>query len=145
MIVLDEDSGDYELVEFQDGDAKNCVVEPPTLEGINWAAIKPDWVTDHGTILVLLGSEDHPDTVLGNPMAGERDIKGLAVYLNSRFWDFGPVEVKVVELRSEKKTQWPLGPLDRDDARRPNNRQIMGARTTWRASLRPMEDSPPPG
>jgi len=61
-------------------------------------------------------------------VAGERDIKGLAVYMNSRFWDFGAVEVKVVELRSEKKTQWPLGPADRDDARRPNNRQIMGAR-----------------
>ena len=127
-IVLDEDSGDYELVEFQDGEQKSCVVEPPNLEGVNWAAIRPEWLQDHGTIVVLLGSEAHPDTVLGNPFAGEREIKGLSVYLNARFWDFGATEVKVVELRSEKKSQWPVGPSDRDDARRPNNRQINGAK-----------------
>jgi hypothetical protein len=33
-----------------------------------------------------------------------------------------------VELRSERKTSWPTGPQDRDDARRPNNRRIMGAK-----------------
>jgi hypothetical protein len=95
---------------------------------VNWAAIRPDWLKENGTIAVLLGSEDHPDTVLGNPGAGEREIKGLSVYLNTRFWDFGGIDVKVVELRSEKKSQWPVGPSDRDDSRRPNNRQIMGAK-----------------
>jgi hypothetical protein len=34
----------------------------------------------------------------------------------------------VVELRNERKTSWPTGPADRDDARRPNNRRIMGAK-----------------
>ena len=82
----------------------------------------------NGTTIVLLGSEEAPDTILGNPKAGENDIKGLSVYLNSRFWDLTQTEVMVVELRSERKTSWPTGPEDRDDARRPNNRRIMGAK-----------------
>jgi hypothetical protein len=56
----------------------------------------------------------------------ENDIKGLSVYLNSRF--LTQSEVTVVELRSERKTSWPTGPNDRDDARRPNNRRILGAK-----------------
>src|SRR5262249_11477849 len=48
--------------------------------------------------------------------------------LNTRFWDLSSVEVCVAELRSDKKSQWPQGPKDRDDSRRPNNRQIKGAR-----------------
>ncbi|HXG90331.1 MAG TPA: ATP-binding protein [Vicinamibacterales bacterium] len=126
-IVLDPDSGDYELVEFEIEGEKNCVIEPTVVDGIDWATVRPNWLKDHGTVIVLLGSEEYPDTVLGNPQAGERDIKGLSVYLNSRFWDLSNVEVKVVELRSEKKSQWPQGLNDRDDSRRPNNRQVMGA------------------
>ena len=68
------------------------------------------------------------DTILGNPKAGEDAIKGLSVYLNSRFWDLTNLDVVVVELRTERKTLWPTSPADRDDARRPNNRRIMGAK-----------------
>jgi hypothetical protein len=39
----------------------------------------------NGTVVVLLGGKDHRDTVLGNPDGGEQGIKGLSVYLNSRF------------------------------------------------------------
>jgi hypothetical protein len=95
---------------------------------VNWGAVAPDWAREHGTTIVLLGIEEAPDTVLGNPKAGEKDIKGLSVYLNSRFWDLTQPEVTVVELRSERKTSWPDGPGDRDDARRPNNRRIAGAK-----------------
>jgi len=130
-IVLDPDSGDYELVEFASdvqGGRPKCVIEPQLVEDIDWSALRPSWLIEHGTIIVLLGSEEYPDTVLGNPHAGEKDIKGLSVYLNTRFWDLKSVDVKVVELRSEKKAQWPQSSSDRDDARRPNNRQILGAR-----------------
>src|SRR6185436_13005922 len=127
-IVVDEESGDYELVEFQTDSGARCVVSPPVLDDVDWSGIGPDWVREHGTVVVLIGSEEYPDTVLGNPHAGEKDIKGLSVYLNSRFWDLQGKDVKVVELRSEKKTQWPEAPVERDDAKRPNNRQIQGAR-----------------
>jgi hypothetical protein len=131
-IVLNEDTGDYELVEFQIGDRTTCVIDPADagdqLDGINWSVIKPDWITEHGTVIVLLGSAEYPDTVIGNPAAGEKDIKGLSVYLNSRFWDLTDAEVTVVELRSDKKAQWPQGQRDKDDSRRPNNRRVLGAR-----------------
>ncbi len=130
-IVLDEISGDYELVEFSNGGGRKSAVLNPAiheLDGIDWDAIRPAWLKDHGTVVVLLGSEEHPDTVIGNPDAGENDIKGLSVYLNTRFWDLSQVDVKVLELRSEKKSSWPRGPHEEDDGRRYNGRQIYGAR-----------------
>lgn len=130
-IVLDPETNEYELVDFDLGDKRTCVIDPTRiapLDGVNWGAVAPDWVKEHGTVVVLLGSEEHSDTVLGNARADEKDIKGLSVYLNTRFWDLSTVDVTVTELRSEKKTSWPTGPNDRDDARRPNNRRIMGAR-----------------
>ncbi len=130
-IVLDEESGDYELVEFSNGGGRKSAVMDPSVhkvDGIDWDAIRPPWLKDHGTVVVLLGSEKHPDTVMGNPEAGEDDIKGLSVYLNSRFWDLSKVDIKVLELRSERKTHWPRGPEEADDSRRYNGRQIYGAK-----------------
>jgi hypothetical protein len=131
QIELDPDSAEYELVEFQSDAGTSYVINPTAVDwgnDVNWGAVTPDWARQNGTTIVLLGSEDAPDTVLGNPRAGEKDIKGLSVYLNTRFWDLTQVEVVVVELRTERKTSWPLGPGDRDDARRPNNRRILGAK-----------------
>jgi hypothetical protein len=130
-IVLDAESGDYELTEYETPDGNRCVIDPTEYDwrkNVDWGTVRPDWLKENGTVVVLLGSTEHPDTVLGNPYAGENDIKGLSVYLNTRFWDLSKTEVKVVELRSEKKNSWPVDPQDRDDARRPNNRTIMGAR-----------------
>jgi hypothetical protein len=131
-IELNPDTAEYELVEYQSDRGTSYVINPSEVadwgRDINWGTVGAEWVRKHGTTIVLLGSEEAPDTVLGNPKAGEKDIKGLSVYLNSRFWDLAKTEVVVVELRSERKTSWPLGPNDRDDSRRPNNRQILGAR-----------------
>ena len=122
-IVLDPETNEYELVEYDLGDKRTCVIDPTTIDWgdeINWGAVAPQsWATQHGTAVVLLGSEDYPDTVLGNAKAEERDIKGLSVYLNTRFWDLSNVEVHVTELRSEKKNSWPIQRDDKDDARRP--------------------------
>jgi hypothetical protein len=130
-IQLDDDGAEYELREFRTDKGITHVINPAEVDwgtDVNWGAVAPDWAREHGTTIVLLGSEEAPDTVLGNPKAGEKDIKGLSVYLNSRFWDLTQPEVTVVELRSERKTSWPVGPGDRDDARRPNNRRIAGAK-----------------
>jgi hypothetical protein len=131
-IELNPGTNEYELVEFQmPGGRTSCVVDPSELDfgdRIDWGGIAPDWARKDGTTIVLLGSDKQPDTILGNPDAGETDIKGLSVYLNSRFWDLSRMEVVVVEVRSEKKAHWPIGQNDKDDARRPNNRTIRGAR-----------------
>lgn len=130
-IVLDPETNEYELVEYVIKDQRTCVLDPTNVvdeDGINWGAVAPEWIREHGTMIVLLGSEEYPDTVLGNSKAEEKDIKGLSVYLNTRFWDLSNVNLTVAELRSEKKNSWPLGPDDKDDTRRANNRRIMGAR-----------------
>jgi hypothetical protein len=130
-IQLDDDGAEYELREFRSDKGITHVIDPAEVDwgtDVNWGAVAADWAREHGTTIVLLGSEEAPDTVLGNPKAGEKDIKGLSVYLNSRFWDLTNPEVTVVELRSLRKTSWPTGPNDRDDARRPNNRRINGAK-----------------
>lgn len=135
-IMLEPESGDYELAEFQLGEKTQCVIDPNQISArewhamgeVDWGSVAPDWVREHGTMIVLRGSAQNPDTVLGNPDASEADIKGLSVYLNWRFWDLSVHNVHVVELRSDKKNSWPQGANDRDDARRPNNRRIMGAK-----------------
>ena len=119
-IGLEPDSGEYELFEYRTDDGRSCVIDPTQIdwtdEGVDWGAVAPSWAREHGTAIVLLGSEEQPDTILGNPGAGESAIKGLSVFLNSRFWDLAGVDIKVVELRSDKKNSWPTGPADRDDA-----------------------------
>jgi hypothetical protein len=131
-IVLEPESNEYELISFDTGNGVTCVIDPAAVawsaDEIDWGVITPEWAREHGTVIVLLGSEEYPDTILGNARADERDIKGLSVYLNSRFWDLSDVDVYVSELRSDKKNSWPLSRDDRDDARRPNNRHIRGAR-----------------
>jgi hypothetical protein len=144
---LDVDTGDYELREFDTGAGATCVIDPEQEQpegDIDWSRLKEnlnelsrsgtlksdrtDFIEGHGTIIVFLGSDEYPDTVLGNAAAGENAIKGLSVYLNTRFWSLDSVKVTVAELRSEKKSNWPQGPGDREDARRPNNRTTLGAR-----------------
>jgi hypothetical protein len=131
QIEHDPETFEYQFAEFQSEDSTTYVINPQEVDwgdDVNWDTVAPDWAREHGTIVILLGSEEAPDTVLGNPKAGEKDIKGLSVYLNTRFWDLSQTEVAIMELRSERKTSWPQGPNDRDDARRPNRRQIMGAK-----------------
>lgn len=103
---------DYELVEFQSQTGTAYVINPADVDWgdeINWSTVAPEWARANGTTVVLLGSEEARDTILGNPKAGENAIKGLSVYLNSRFWDLTNREVVVVELRNERKTSWPNG------------------------------------
>lgn len=131
QIELDPESADYGLAEFQSEKGTTCVINPAEVDwrtGINWAEVTPEWARKNGTTVVLLGSEEAGDTILGNPKQGENAIKGLSTYLNSRFWDLSHLEVVVAELRNERKNSWPTKSDERDDSRRPNNRRIMGAK-----------------
>jgi hypothetical protein len=108
--------------------------------GCDWEGIKPDWITEHGTVMVLLGDGPADDTVLGDPnrdgAESEGDIKGLSSYLNRRIWEVGDdAELYVDELRTNDRGQWPTSetlahgtqPKAGID-RRTNKRRIMGAR-----------------
>jgi hypothetical protein len=101
--------------------------------GCNWEALKPDWITEHGTVIVLLGNEPTDDTVLGDPNRVEQDIKGISSYLNRRIWNTpAEVQITVDELRTQDRLQWPDSERMAHSAdvpeRRTGVRAIRGAR-----------------
>src|SRR5205823_10377845 len=76
-IVLDPESGDYELMEFGVGERRTSVIDPSAvnwaaIDEVDWSALRPAWLRDNGTIVVLLGSESSPDTILGNTANDEQ-------------------------------------------------------------------------
>jgi hypothetical protein len=100
--------------------------------GCNWEAVKPDWIDEHGTVIVLLGNDPSDDSVLGDPNRPEQDIKGISSYLNRRLWDSTGVQVAVDELRTQDRFQWPDSERMAHSAevpeRRTGVRTIRGAR-----------------
>jgi hypothetical protein len=106
-----------------------------TERGCDWSAIKPAWIGDNGTVIVLLGGDPSEDTVLGDRTREEQDIKGISTYLNRRIWQVpANVEVIVDELRTGSRGDWPRteedahGPQAKVGVdRRTNSRTIRGA------------------
>lgn len=139
----DPKTGEYGLKLFRaqgDGgeETLEAVVAPfkDGRTGLDWSMVKPAWLGDHGTVIVLLGNDPTEDTVLGDGNREEQDLKGLAAYMNRRIWEI-PVgtEVLVDELRSSDRRQWPKAEAEahntgegRTGDVRTNRRTIMGAR-----------------
>lgn len=113
------------------------VVEPyeDDERGCDWSAVKPAWIKDHGTVIVLLGGDPGEDTVLGDRSREEQDIKGISTYLNRRIWEIPDgVEVIVDELRNNSRGDWPRNEEEGHGSqpkvgvdRRTNSRTIRGA------------------
>jgi hypothetical protein len=106
------ETGEYGLRSFEDFDDENVVAPFDDVEnGCDWRRVKPDFIEDHGTVLVLLGSSSTEDTVLGDPSRpGERSASGgLIRYLNQRFWALPEgTEISVNRFLSDgKKSNWP--------------------------------------
>lgn len=95
-------------------------------EEIAWDKIRPPWITDHGTIVVLMGSDEYPHTMLGDEGAGEGSGKHeLMRYLNARFWDM-PLDVAVsYVLHPEDPTLWPSSAKERNR----NGTELLHPRT----------------
>jgi hypothetical protein len=75
--------------------------------GCDWADAKPDFIDDHGTLIVLLGDTAQDDTVQGSPSRDEAAIKGISKYLNQRYWNLDGVQITVDSLNHEDKAHWP--------------------------------------
>lgn len=142
-VQRDEASGEYGLRLFraldEDGaETLEAVVEPfeDRAYGCDWSQIKPEWVKDHGTAIVLLGNTKTTDTILGDPNREEADLKGIGSYLNRRLWELpAGVEIVAEEVRTSDRRAWPrsaaeaYGPEATSGVdRRINRRTIMGAR-----------------
>jgi hypothetical protein len=135
----DPDTGDYglryfEAVDQDTGDVTREMVVRPFVDdvhGCDWSAVKPSWIEEHGTVLVLLGSRPNEDTVLGDPNRSEGGVHGIAKYLNQRIWDI-PTEyqVSVEVFQSDSKNRWPRNEQEaRTTGPRANlRRSVPGAR-----------------
>jgi hypothetical protein len=142
-VAQDPASGEYGLRTFrvQDPDTGEIsldhVCEPYLDEehGCDWSLVKPAWIKEHGTVIVLLGNDPTYDTVEGDPTRAESDIKGISSYLNQRLWEVGKIKLTVDELRTDDKSKWPRTEEEGHGSqakkgvdRRTNLRTIEGAR-----------------
>jgi hypothetical protein len=140
-VMADPATGEYGLRNFEAVDAESGevrieeVVSPfiDDQHGCDWASVKPDWIGDHGTVIVLLGDDPNGSTVVGDPnRPGEADIKGVSTYLNRRIWDIADgTQITVDELRNSDSATWPVNEEMAHSSggadRRTNRRKIEGA------------------
>lgn len=142
-LMKDPVSGEYglrviECVSPETGETSLEVVYSPFADtelGVDWSSIKPDWIEDHGTVVILLGNDPSHDTVLGDPERNEADIKGLSSFLNRRLWEVpDTLEIYVDELRTSDRKSWPASEFEAHTTKgggadkRTNFRRIRGAR-----------------
>lgn len=110
----DPATGKYGLRTWDTEDGgENVVVAYADEEfGVDWGLVKPDWIEDHGTAIVLLGEDSAQDTVMGDPNRDEEGVPGVGIvnYLNRRMWDLEGVAVTVDEYRRADKASWPRTP-----------------------------------
>lgn len=105
-------TGEYGLRSFDEFEDEN-VVEPfeDVVHGCDWRRVKPDFIEDHGTVIVLMGSSATDDTVLGDPNrpAEHGASKNLIQYLNQRFWMLPEGAEATVNrfLNDTNRANWP--------------------------------------
>jgi hypothetical protein len=111
------EDGEYGLrtfrVEDDDGsESIEAAVEPydDPEHGLDWSRVKPDWIGDHGTVIVLMGRSPDEDTIRGDPGRSEEGLKDIAKYLNHRLWEFGNIHIDVAEFATVKREDWPKSP-----------------------------------
>jgi len=140
----DRTTGEYGLRVFRAVDAETDevslehVIEPfdDADSGCDWSQVKPDWIKDHGTVIILLGDDPSQHTVLGDSNRNESDLKGISSYLNRRIWEVDPaLEVYVEELRVHERGEWPRSEEEAHGSqavvgpdRRTNRRRVQGAK-----------------
>lgn len=142
-VMQDPATGEYglrllEAIDPETGESSLDEVYVPYNDpehGCDWSLVKPDWIGDNGTVVVLLGDEPTQDSVLGDPSREESDIKGISTYLNRRLWEIPEDSTLIVdELRTQDKGTWPRSEEEAHGAaisgpdRRTNARRIEGAR-----------------
>ncbi|WP_158080043.1 ATP-binding protein [Archangium sp. Cb G35] len=105
-------SGEYGLRSFEEYGDDN-VVEPfdDPEHGCDWSKVKPDFIEDHGTVIVLLGGSAKDDTVEGDPNRPSEHgaSRNLIHYLNQRFWVLPEgAEVTVNRFLNDRdRSKWP--------------------------------------
>jgi hypothetical protein len=82
-------------------------------DGVDYTQLIPEeW--ESGTAILLLGSSQQPDTILGAYDRDESDLNGIARYLNTRMWDLADLEVTIDYFNSQNRKVWPKNANDKD-------------------------------
>lgn len=112
-IYYDTKSENYKLEKFILADGSCSFVQKldkktEDTNGIDWSIVAPEWIRQNqGTVLVLMGSDEHPDTVLGDFTKGENsNTRGIQNTLSARYWDLSGLQVRFFDLPSGK-ANWP--------------------------------------
>lgn len=99
-----------ELVEDEDGEVTLEDVYEPYFDeelGIDFASIFPDFIGDHGTVLLFLGNDLDQDTIEGDPR-GNTGTTGVTRYLEHRFLDPEAMNVRILTLEGPNDLKdWP--------------------------------------
>lgn len=145
MVVLkyDPDLDSYGLEKFAvPGEGLLTVTDPGEYGGIDYDAVIPDEIREsgHGTVVVLLGSDDAPHTIFGDPRRGEAGKQGIQTYLKHRYFAL-PEGFSVRILRAERHggqadvSGWPTSPEDITTEYRPGLKKAqwdeVRALSTW--------------
>jgi hypothetical protein len=111
----DPESGDYGLHQYEILDDEDNVVDIASVVDpdftdpefdINWSSCKPEWIDNHGTVIVLLGNTLDQDTIEGDPNRNEQGLRTLTGYMNARFWEI-PGTLQVLEFANTDRDKWP--------------------------------------
>lgn len=136
MVRLEYDAKTNEYgarLEDVDGirDAVYAPYDATDTDGVDYSKLLPeDWPS--GVAILLLGSPEQPDTVLGAYDREEGDLNGIARYLNSRMWDLSGLTVTVDYFNTSNRRQWPRHANDKDipntTSKKWQSRNIRGAK-----------------
>lgn len=142
-VTQEKASGEYGLKVLETAEPASKIfssheVVRPFLDhehGCDWRTVKPSWIGNNGTVIILLGNHPGQNTILGDPNREEQDIKGISKYINQRFWEIpSSFSLSIEELRTQNKENWPKpystdwqGLTQANDSRT-NLRSIKGAK-----------------
>jgi hypothetical protein len=107
---------EYDVTNEYGNPIKETVIDPDFDDdefGVNWSMVKPHWIGEHGTVIVLLGNNPQQDTIRGDPERDEDGIRLLSEYLSNRFWR-PACTLRAIEFSNYgDKTKWPVIRVDR--------------------------------
>jgi Histidine kinase-, DNA gyrase B-, and HSP90-like ATPase len=99
-------------IDYTDGSSEITDVIPIEWDinlDLDFEKMKPDWIKNHGTVILLLGNHQKDDTINGDPNLHEQTTPGLIAYLNERLWVIpNNIKIDVIQFDKSFKNEWPL-------------------------------------
>lgn len=111
-LCRDPNSGEYGARKFRDEEGTYDQViglGPDSELDIDWKSVMPDWIEDHGTVVVCLGMTGAEDTwATKGGHEDPFDAHEVVKYLNTRIWEIPEgLEVRVTCWINSDRATWP--------------------------------------